>query len=308
MVCAGRPVPLAGWQEELADPEEADRGSAAQFARWAFSLLTLAACGAACAQDAREIVRQSIQLDQANWLRMANYTWVERSRERHFDSQNRVTSTKQEGWETLILGGEPYRRLIERDDQPLPPNERRKQQEKLDKTAVRLDRETPEQKQRRLAEYERERRRDREFLLEIADAYDFHREPDQTLDGQPVWVIDGVPRPGYQPKKRDAKALLKIRGRIWIEKAGYQWVRIEAETTATISFGLFLARLNPGAKLEFEQARINNEVWLPKREFVSGSGRIGLLKKLKEDQETTWTNYRKFDVESRIVSSGPKGP
>lgn len=250
-------------------------------------------------------MRKSVELDQANWLRMADYTWIARSRERHFDSQNRVTSTKEEGWETLILGGEPYRRMLERDGKPLPPDEQHKEQTKLDKLTAQREKETAEQKQRRLAAYEKERRRDRGFLLEIVDAFDFRREPDQQIDGQQVWVISGVPKPDYRAHSREGRALLKIRGTIWIEKAGYQWVRLEAQTLATISFGIFLARLNPGALLEFEQQRINNEVWLPKREFLSGTGRIGLLKRVAEDEEITWSDYRKFQVDSRIVSAGP---
>ena len=99
--------------------------------------------------------------------------------------------------------------------------------------------------------------------------------------------------------------MLKIRGRIRIEKAGYQWVRIEAETTGTISFGWFLARLNPGAKLVWEQSRVNDEVWLPTRAFLSGTGRIALLKRIAEDEEITWSHYRKFRVESKVVSAGP---
>jgi hypothetical protein len=268
-------------------------------------LLALVITLPALSQDAREIVRKSVELDQVNWLRMADYTWIARSRERHFDSQNHVTARHEEGWETLILDGAPYQRMLERDEKPLPPDEQRKEQAKLDKAVTKLEKETREQKQRRIAEYEKQRRRDREFLLEVADAYDFTLEPDQKLDGQDVWIVDGVPKPGYHAKSRDGRALLKIRGRIWIEKAGYQWVRIEAQTTATISFGLFLARLNPGAKLVFEQTRVNNEVWLPKREFLSGSGRIGLLKRIAEDQEITWSDYRKFQVNSRIVSAAP---
>jgi hypothetical protein len=256
----------------------------------------------ASAQDAREIVRKSVELDQANWVRAANYTWTARSLERHFDSRNRVTSQHEEGWETLILGGQPYRRMLERENRPLPPEQQRKEQEKLDNIVARIEKETPAQTERRLAAYEKQRRRDREFLLEIPEAYDFRMEPDQQIDGQDVWVIDGVPKPDYRPQSRDAKALLKVRGKIWIEKAGLQWVRIEAHTTATISFGWFLARLDPGARLVFEQARVNDEVWLPKEEFLSGSGRIGLLKRIAEDQDITWTNYRKFTVDSRVVS------
>lgn len=268
-------------------------------------LLTLGLTLPGMAQDAREIVRRSVQLDQANWVRMADYTWTAQSRERHFDSQSHVTSEHETGWETIILGGEPYRRDLERDGKPLPPHEQQKEQAKLDKTVARIENETPGQKQRRLAEYEKQRRRDREFLLELPDAYDFRMEPDEKLDGQDVWVIDGVPKPGYRPKSRDGRALQKIRGKLWIEKAGYQWVRLEAQTTATISFGLFLARLNPGAMLVFEQTRVNDEVWLPKREYLSGSGRIGLLKRIAEDEEITWTNYRKFQVDSKIVSGTP---
>jgi hypothetical protein len=88
---------------------------------------------------------------------------------------------------------------------------------------------------------------------------------------------------------------------MWIDKAEYQWVRLEGETTDTISYGVFLARLNPGAKLVFEQTRVNGEVWLPRREWVRGSGRIGLVKKIAMDEEITWSNYRKFQAESKIV-------
>jgi hypothetical protein len=256
-------------------------------------------------QDAREIVRKSVELDQANWMRRADYTWVEESRERHFDAQNRVTSEHQESWETIVLDGEPYERTLERDHKPLSPAEQKKEQEKLDKIAARIDKETPEEKQRRADHREQERRREREFLLEITDAYDFHLDGDQNIDGQDAWVISGTPKPGYHARSREGAAMLKIKGRIWIEKAGYQWVRLEGESIGTISFGWFLARLYPGAKLVVEQSRINDEVWLPTRMFVSGRGRLGLVKRIAEEDEITWTNYRKFRVDSKIVAGGP---
>ena len=102
---------------------------------------------------------------------------------------------------------------------------------------------------------------------------------------------------------RDAKPLLKVRAKVWVDKAEYQWVRLEAETTATISFGLVIARLAPGAKLEFEQTRVNDEVGLPKREVVRGAARLGLGKKLLGEEETTWSNYRKFQVDSKVVAA-----
>jgi hypothetical protein len=254
------------------------------------------------AQDVREIVRKSVELDQANWLRMKDYTWTAKNTERHLDSAGKTKSVDTEAWETLVLDGELHRRIIERNGKQLSPDEQRKQQEKLDKAVAKLERETPDQRQRRLQELEKNREKDREFLREIPELYDFRLEGDAKVDGHDAWVIDATPKPDYKPKLRDAKPLLKIKGKLWIDKAEFQWVRLEAETTDTISFGLFLARLNPGAKLVFEQTRVNDEIWLPKREFTSGTGRLGLVKKIAMEQELTWSNYRKFQVDSRVVS------
>jgi hypothetical protein len=254
-------------------------------------------------QDAREIVRKSVELDQANWLRMKDYTWIAHETERNVDSSGEVKSEKTQTWETLVLYGEPHRRILERDGHALPPDEQRKEQAKLDKVAAKLGNETAEQRRRRVTEYEKRRQKDRDFLNEVTDLYDFQLEGDQQVDGHVAWVISATPKDGYQPKHRDAKPLMKIRGKIWIDKAEYQWVRLEAETTETISFGLFIARLNPGAKLVFEQTRVNDEIWLPKRESVSGSGRLGLVKKIALQQELVWSNYRKFQVESKVVAT-----
>ncbi|HEY7387577.1 MAG TPA: hypothetical protein VH640_03665 [Bryobacteraceae bacterium] len=257
------------------------------------------------AQDAREIVRKSVELDQANWARRADYTWNEEDRERHFDSHNRVTAEHQEAWETLVLDGEPYRRMLQRDFKPLPEGEQKKEQQKLDRIAAKLDKESPQEGERRAAEREKERQRERKFLLEVPDAFHFHLDGEGKIDGQDAWVISATPRADYHLKSREGAAMLKVRGKIWIEKAGYEWVRLEAETTATISFGWFLARLNPGGKLVFEQIRVDDGLWLPRRAILGGSGRIGLVKRVAEEDEITWSNYRKFRVESKVVSAVP---
>ena len=128
------------------------------------------------------------------------------------------------------------------------------------------------------------------------------------MDGRPVWVVSGAPRPGAKAKSRDAKMLLKVRGRMWIDKATYQWARVEAETTDTISWGLFLARLNAGAKMIFEQTEVNSELWLPKRLLLTGSGRVGLIKRLAQDQEIQWSNYKRFSVDSKVLMDTLSSP
>jgi len=266
-------------------------------------LCLLAAAAGLTAQDAREIVRKSVDLDQINRLRMRDYTWIARESERQLDSNGKVKSEQTRAWETLVLYGEPHRRNLERNGKVLPPDEQHKEQVRLDAAAAKLAKETPEQRRLRLADVEKKHEKDRDFLREVPDLYDFKIEGEDKIGGREVWVISATPKTNYHPRHSDAKPLLKIRGKIWIDKTEYQWVRLEAETLDTISYGLFLARLNPGAKLVFEQMRLNDEIWLPKREYVRGSGRLGLLKKIAMEQELTWNNYRKFQTDSRVVST-----
>ncbi len=253
--------------------------------------------------DAREIVRKSIELDQSNWMRAKDYTWISRETTRHLDSSGAVKSTEAEAWETTVLFGRPYRKLIERNGKILPAEEQRKEQDKLDKAAAKLERETPAERERRVAEYVKQREKDREFLREIPDAFEFQMAGTEKVDGHDAWVIAARPKPGYQAKHGDAKAFAKVEGKIWIDQAELQWVRVEAKTIETISWGLCLARLNAGATLTFEQTRVNDEIWLPKRQVVNGSGRLVVMKKLSEQQETTWNDYRKFQVDSKVVTA-----
>ncbi len=265
--------------------------------------ILLAAAGALCGQDALQIVRKSVELDQSNWQRMKDYTWIARVTDRLRDSSGQVKSQKTEEWETVVIYGEPHHRMLERDGKPLSAEDQRKEQEKLDKAVAKRANETPQQQARREAKFEKQREKDREFLRDVPDLFDFKLLGDEKIDGHDVWVISATPKPGARPKHGDAKPLLKIQAKVWIDKTEYQWVRLEAETTATISFGLFIARLAPGAKLEFEQTRVNDEVWLPKRQVVSGAARLGLVKKLVGEEETTWNNYRKFQVDSKVVAT-----
>jgi hypothetical protein len=58
----------------------------------------------------------------------------------------------------------------------------------------------------------------------------------------------------------------------------------------------------------FEQTEVNSELWVPKRLFLTGSGRVGLIKRLAQDEEIEWSNYKKFSVDSKMVTERPPSP
>jgi hypothetical protein len=52
-----------------------------------------------------------------------------------------------------------------------------------------------------------------------------------------------------------------------------------------------------------EQERVNQEVWLNKRVTIRASARLALVKSLHEELIITFSGYRKFQVDSRVLST-----
>jgi len=93
----------------------------------------------------------------------------------------------------------------------------------------------------------------------------------------------------------------RITGTLWFSIANFTTTSLPWEVIDTISVGLVLFRLQKGSRLEFEQTRVNDEIWLPRREHVYASARMGLMLKGRLDSETTFENYRKFQSDSRLL-------
>lgn len=114
-------------------------------------------------------------------------------------------------------------------------------------------------------------------------------------------MIEATPRRDFHPTQPHADILSKIKGKLWIEKKEYNWVKAEAESLDTISFGLFIVRIHKGARMEFEETRVNDEVWLLRRLYIKGGMRLALLKNIAGEQEDTFSNFKKFVTSVRIV-------
>jgi hypothetical protein len=269
-------------------------------------LLLAAACTLTAAQDPREIVRRSVQLMDQNMAIARNYTFLERSETRELDSDAHVKTRKILLYDVTILEGSPYRRLVGKDDHPLSPEEERVERKKLADSIAQRRKETPAERARRIADWEKKRQREREPLDELPDAFNFQMAGEGQIDGRDAWIIDATPRSGYRGRSAMAKLFPKFRGKLWIDKTDYQWVKTEAEATDNISWGLFIARLSKGARLDIQMTRVNDEVWLPKRIEAKASARLALVKKYRIESDTSFSNYRKFQVESKVVSATPQ--
>ncbi|MDQ6707545.1 MAG: outer membrane lipoprotein-sorting protein, partial [Acidobacteriota bacterium] len=223
------------------------------------------------------------------------YAFSNRTEERELDANGKVTSIQSKTYEAILIEGRPARKLVARNDKPLSAEERNKEQDRLNKISEERKRETAPQREKRLASARQEHEKQKEFNREILNAFDFHLAGEDRVDGRETWILEATPHPGYQAKDLNTQMLAHMKGKLWVDKQDYGWAKIDAEATDTISFGLVLARMDKGARFFFEQTWINNEVWLPRLNQIRASARIGLIKKIQVDRETTFQNYRKLE-------------
>ena len=252
--------------------------------------------------DPLDIIKRSVAVATENVKRGRNYTFLQRTEELQRGPNGEIKSKLSKTWDITMLEGSSYRRLIERNDRPLPPDEETREQEKLRRSIEERRHETDAQKADRMAEYDRKPGRNRNVLQEIPDAFDFRFRGEELVDSRPAYVIDATPRAGYRPKSSEARIFLpKLKATLWIDKADLNWVRVDAEVIDNISWGWFVFRLAKGAHMYMEQVRVNDEVWLPRRMKISLAARVGLIKKLNMEQDLTFRNFRKFQSDSKVI-------
>jgi hypothetical protein len=256
----------------------------------------------------RQLIRQTAENDMANDKRQRDYTYIQREEEHKLDGKGEVKSTETKTSEIMEIYGEQIERLIAKDDKPLSDKDSKKEEEKVQKLIDKRKNESESDRKKREEKEAKEREQSRQFVREVADAYNFKLAGIESLSGRDTYVIDAEPRPGYEPHSKEAKILPKFRFRAWIDKDESQWKKLDIQCIDTVSFGLFLARIHKGSRITIEQTRVNDEVWLPQHVNVKVDVRLALLKDFNVEDDITYRDYKKFRTNTKIVPIGELQP
>lgn len=252
----------------------------------------------------RSLIREAAEKDLENDKRQRNYTYVEREEEHKLNGKGEVQSTESHTREVIFVYDEPVERLIAKDDKPLSEKDAAKEEERIQKIVDKRKNENESDRRKRLEKEEKDREEGRQFVKEIADAYNFRMTGMEAVNGRDAYVIDAEPRPGYEPHMKNAKFLPKFRFHVWIDMQEKQWVKLDLQCVDTVSVGLFLVRLHKGSNIQIEQTRVNDEVWLPKHVDLKLDARVALLKGFNLSEEVAYRDYRKFRTETKITPLG----
>ena len=239
-----------------------------------------------------------------------NYAGTRSEEETEYDKTGRVSKREQREYFFFYLDGDEVSTLVKKDGKPLSDQEQKKENEKTQKEIERIQkRETKkEAKEEKAKEQGKEEKDDAEVGIDtFLRACQFVNPRRERFRGQDVLVFDFEPNPEFKPRKLAEKVVHELAGVVWIDEKAHDVARLEAYFVGDFRFGGgVIANLQKGTSFAFEQAYINNEVWLPTYEEAHVGVRVLLVKSFKVNEVTRYSDYKKFNVESIGTIGKPK--
>lgn len=177
-------------------------------------------------------------------------------------------------------------RLIAVNDQPLSPDQQRREDVRLQTFAA-----DP-------AEIRKERQKQREdsakqFRMFASFPEAFRYEYAGT-DGGLVKLKFG-PNPQFVPSSRQEEVFHHLEGMMWIDPAQKQLARIDGRLTSEVKFaGGLLGHLDKGGVFSVRFSRLDSGQWVMIALHVSMTGRALLFKTISVQEERDFDDYRRI--------------
>jgi hypothetical protein len=242
-----------------------------------------------------------------------NYAGTQVEEEYEYDKNGKQTRKEVNEYTFFYLNGDEITTLVKKDGKPLSEAEQKKEN---GKTQKRIESEQKKEKKKEEKEEKEEKQKEEgkeekdkdepgiEMFLRVSQFVNPRRE---RFRGQDVLVFDFEPNPEYKPKNLAEHVVKELAGVVWIDEKAKDVVRLEAYFVGDVHIGGgLLANLQKGTSFVFEQAYINNEVWLPT--YVEGhvGVRFLLVKGIRASVITRYSDYKRFNVETLNTIGKPK--
>jgi hypothetical protein len=215
-------------------------------------LPAIALCATTAKQpDVKTIIDRSVAANDKDFEAAPRFNYKEKDRESNSTKTFQVT----------IIDGSPYNRLLAVNGKPLSKEQAAAESKKEEQVTAERRAQTPEQRNQRIADYAKDRKRDHIMMSQLSKGFVFKLVGARRVAKRNVWVLSATPKPGYQPPNMESQVLLGMRGEMWIDQRTYEWVKVTAEVIRPVSIQGFLAEVEPGTRFEIEKTPVAAGIW-----------------------------------------------
>jgi hypothetical protein len=239
-----------------------------------------------------------------------NYAGTRVEEETEYDKTGKQTKKETKEFSFFYLVGEEVSTLTAKDGKPLSEEGQKKEDEKTRKEIERIQKheKKKEAKEEKAKEEDKEEKDKDDPGIEVfLRSSQFVNPRRERFRGQDVLVFDFEPNPEFKPKTMAEKLIRDLAGVIWVDEKANDVARLEAYFVGDFHLaGGLLASVERGTNFVFEQAYLNNEVWLPTYFEAHIGARVLLVKGFKMNAITRYSDYKRFNVETLNTISKPK--
>jgi hypothetical protein len=260
-------------------------------------LITLLLPGAAvCQQPNAPLpdIRQLMSEVQAHQKQLEhvreNYTYNALQTTQDLDQNGAVTKTQSEEGEDFFVNGHVIERKVKKNGKPLDPHEEEKESDRVTRLVEKAQSTPPDQPlDGPSVSISR--------VLEIMDVRNPRRE---NFRNRPTIVFDFSGRKDAKTHGMVEDASKKLEGTLWIDEADRQVAHMEVsfDDNFKVAGGLF-ANIEKGSHFRFDQAAVNDGLWLPTGAEATIHARILLVKNLRQHFLERDYGYKRFSVETQ---------
>lgn len=256
--------------------------------------------------DLHDILARSIKYEALNFEPPRDYIFVEHEERKLLKENGEVKNLEREAREVMNLYDARFTRLISKDGRELAPEKARAEQARFDKAVAKRRREQASRADAsKRADAERKRNAeqlacDREFLK----IFEPHLAGVEGLNGRASWVVELTPAANVEPQCSGLKLAIKFKWKLWIDRADYRWARLQADNIAPVTWLKVLVRVPPdGLHATVDATRHNDGAWLESEFHWNINAKLLLAAGVRIDDRITYTDYRKFQAESRVLDN-----
>ena len=239
-----------------------------------------------------------------------NYAGSQSEEEKELEGDGRVKKHEINEYTFFFLDGQEITTLVKKDGKPLGETEQKKENEKTQKRIETHQKHEAkkEAKEEKAKEEGKSDEGDEPGIEVFLRACQFVNPRRERFRGQDVLVFDFEPNPEFKAHKLVEKFAQKLAGVVWVDEKAHDVARLEAYFVGDMKIaGGLLANLQKGTSFVYEQAFVNNEVWLPTYMEAHIGVRFLLVKGIKASVVTRYWDYKKFNIETLSTIAKPKG-